>query len=243
LFIDYPLAVTVINQNRTLRSMVLMLQDGDDAGYFVLSSYHGDASPRYSLWSWPDGDVVDIEAEGGATVPDVVMKVVTRGVPIPRDGSLFGWMGGDAVSALIVIYAEHTPAIPEPSWAVMPLAGVPEAQWPPFAGEPLFGHWTWEHVRAGRIVSLASLVAGNPGTVFWADTKAILGSDCCVVARDVTDPEGRVLRRGRYAYYEVLRAGKPVPSVSALLADASKIDLAPGFRWPESGDRYPREGS
>lgn len=232
----------IVNRSGTARSMILMLQDGDDAGYFVLSSYRGEGRPPYSLWSWPDGDIVDIDGEGGAAVPDVVMKVVTRGVPIPRDGSLFGWMGGDAVSALIVIYAGYTSAVPEPSWAVMPLAGVPETQWPPFTGEPLLGHWTWEHLRSARIVSLAPLIAGNPDTVFWADTTEILGSDCCVVARDVADPEGHVLRRGRYAYYEVLRAGKPVPPASVLLADTRKIDLAPGFEWPPYGDGFPEDG-
>lgn len=241
LFIDYPLAVTVINRSGTVRSMVLMLQDGDDAGYFVLSSHRGEGRPPFSLWSWPDGDVVDFEAEDCATVPDVAMKAVTRGVPIPRDGCLFGWMGGDAVTALIAIYAEHTPAVPEPSWAVMPLAGLPEAQWPPFTGEPLFGHWAWEDVRAARIVSLAPLIAGSPDTVFWADAKAFFGSDCCVVARDVTDPEGRVLRRGCYAYYQVLRGGKPVPPMSVLLEDARKIDLTPRFQWPERGDGFPQD--
>ena len=63
----------------------------------------------------------------------------------------------------------------------------------------------------------------------WAP-KAILGSDSCAVARDVSNPEGHTLRRGRYIYYQALRAGKPVPSLTALLSDTSEIDLALRFR-------------
>jgi len=39
-----------------------------------------------------------------------------------------------------------------------------------------------------------------------------------------------MLQRGRYVYYQALRAGKPVPSLRVLLAATGKIDLAPRFR-------------
>jgi hypothetical protein len=242
LFADYPLAVTAIDRSETVHSMVLMLPDGDGAGYFALTRHRGDGEASYSLWSWPAGDIVEIDTEPSAAVPDVAADVATRGVPIPRDGSLFGWIGGDAVTALIVVYTEYTAESPEPSWTVMPLAGIPEDQWPPFTGEPLFGHWTWDYCQAAKAVSLAALIAANPDTVFWVDTKPLFGSDCCAVARDVADPDGPTLRRGRYAYYEVLRAGTPVPPLSALLADASRIDLGLRFQRPEHSDCLP-EGS
>jgi hypothetical protein len=236
LFTGYPLATRTVNRSGTVRSMVLMLQDGEDRGFFVLSQDRGDAKPSYSLWPWPAGDIVDIEVESSIDVPDVAVNAVTRGVPIPRDGSLFGWTGGDAISALIVVYAEYTPAYPEPGWAVMPLAGTPEAQWPPFTGEPLFGHWSWEQFQAGSIISLEGLIAETPDTVCWVDTKAVLGSDCCAVARDISTRAGHVLRHGCYVYFQALRAGKPVPSLKALLADPGKIDLAPRFqRYQDSG--------
>jgi hypothetical protein len=66
--------------------------------------------------------------------------------------------------------------------------------------------------------------------VFWTDTGAILGSGCCAVAHDIRSPEGPMLQRGRYVYYQALRAGKPVPSLRVLLAATGKIDLAPRFR-------------
>lgn len=226
LFTNYPLAARNVNESGTVRSMVLMLPDGDDAGFFVLSRSCVDGKLAYSLWPWPDGDIVDIKAEGCATAPDPAVRAVTRGVPIPRDGSLFGWVCGAVITALIVVYAEYTPAYPEPGWAVMPLAGAPEAQWPPFTGERLLGHWSW----VKSIVSLDALIAEAPDTVCWVDTKAIVGSDCCVVTRDISAPEGHVLQRGRYVYYEALREGKPVPSLSTLLANTGKIDLAPRFQ-------------
>ncbi len=240
LFTGYPLAARNVNGSGTARSMVLMLPDGDDTGFFVLSRGRDEGKPAYSLWAWPDGDIMDIEAHSGSTAPDLAVRAVTRGVPIPRDGSLFGWTWGAAITALIVIYAEYTPTYPEPGWAVMPLAGAPETQWPPFTGERLFGHWSWEEYRAGSIVSLDGLIAKTPDTVYWVDTKAALGSDCCVVSTDIGTPEGHVLQRGCYVYYQALREGRPVPPMKALLADPGKIDLAPQFQgspysggWPE----------
>ncbi len=231
LFAGYPLAACAADPGgRTARSMVLLLREGDDAQFFVLADERGEGGPSYSLRSWPAGDIVTIEADSGAAVHDVVVDAVTRGVPIPQDGSLFGWTNGDAVTALVAVYANYTPASPEPSWATMPLTGIPEAQWPPFTDERLFGHWFWEHYRAGRVVILDDLIAGTPDIVYWVDTRAVLGSDTCAVARDVRDPEGSMLRRGRYVHYQALRAGKPVPSLTALLADPGKIDLAPRFR-------------
>jgi hypothetical protein len=122
----------------------------------------------------------------------------------------------------------------------MPRAGVPEVQWPPFTEERVPGPWFWEHYWARRIISVAGLIAGTPATVFWANTTTTLGTDCCVVAQDIEGSDGYTLRRGIYAYYQVLRVGKPMPSLMVLLADSGKTDLAPNLRrfvdsdgWPE----------
>lgn len=227
LFAAYPLAVTAVDHGGTVRSMVLLLRDGDDAGFFVLSRDGHESRPAYSLFPWRGGVIVDIGEDGA---PDVVTNTVTRGIPIPRDGSLFGWIGDGSVTALVPIYASYTPESPEPSWSVMPRLGSSEARWPPFTGERLFGSWFWDHYRAGSIISLGGLIARNPETAFWADTERILGSSCCVVVRDLRNPEGPTLRRGCYVYHQALRTGQPVPSLEVLLADADKIDLAPRFR-------------
>jgi hypothetical protein len=228
LFDNYPLAVTPVYYGQTIRSMVLLVRDGNDAKFFVLSHGQTGGMTSYSLCPWPAGSIEEIGDDGG-TIPPEVVHAVTLGIPIPRDGSLFGWACAGTVTALVTVYAEYTPACPEPSWAVMPLAGHPEGQWPPFIGERLLGHWFWEYSQAGSIVSLSGLVARSADTVFWVDTKATLGSDCCAVKHDIRSPNGLMLPSGRYVYFEALRAGKPVPSLSELLADTSKIDLAPLF--------------
>jgi hypothetical protein len=178
---------------------------------------------------------VDIQADGDTIIPQVAADAVAQGVPIPQDGSLFGWKHRDTITALVVVYTEYTLASAQPSWAVMPLAGAPEELWPPFTNERFLGHWFWEYHRAGSIIFLADLVAGMPDTVYWVDTKAALGSDCCAVARDVRSPGGSTLRRGRYVYQDVLRTGKMVPPLAVLLADTSKTDLAPLFQQHSDG--------
>jgi hypothetical protein len=230
LFVRYPQAVRAVNRSGTALSMVVMLQEGDQAGFFVLSQDSSHDEPSYLFWSWPASDIVDIRIEDSHSVPDVVKDVAGHGVPIPRDGSLFGWVIGGAVTALIAIYVESAPDLAEPAWAVMPLASTPEAQWPPFTGERLFRHWSWKECRTGRLISLDRVIAINPGTAWWVNTKESLGSNCCAIAHDVTTPQGNVLRRGCYVYYQVLQEDQPIPALKALLSDPDKIDLAPRFR-------------
>jgi hypothetical protein len=230
LFAHYPLAVLDGDADGSTRAMLLAVSERDDVQYFVLSHDHRRGEESYSLRQRRATDTVHIEADGGAIVPDVVVNAVTHGVPIPRDGSLFGWRRRDVVTALVPVYTTSTPEFPEPLWIVMPRTDVPEAQWPAFTSERFFGHWFWDHYWAGRIISLGDLIARRPDTVFWTDTKAILGSACCTVANDIASSEGYMLRRGIYACYKALRVGKAVPSLTALLADADKTDLAPRFR-------------
>ena len=220
--------------------MVLMLRDGDDMRLFILSHERREDRPPYSLRRWRTTESVDIAGEGdAATISDTVMAVLTRGIPIPRDRSLFGWRQGDYVTALVPVYTTFAPRYPEPFWAIMPRVDTPETQWPPFTGEHLFGPWFWEYCRAGDLVSVDSLIAEVPGAVFWTDTKAVLGSDSCAVAYDIKSPDGFTLERGRYVYYRALQVGKPVPSLRVLLADARKTDLAPRFR--RAADRDDRK--
>jgi len=233
LFAGYPLAIRPVNQRQTVRSMVLILAEVPDIRFFVLSQDCSEGSPVYSLSPWCGCDRVDIEEDSADGLTKVEVKAMARAVPIPRHGSLFGWRSGDTVTALIAFHADYTPTCPEPSWKVMPLADIPRDCWPPFTDEPLLGHWFWSHHLAGRIVSLGGLIAGKPDTVFWTDREEILGRDCCVVAHDITSPEGYTLRIGRYLYYGALQTGEPVPPVRSLLADVGKVDLAPRFQSSE----------
>jgi hypothetical protein len=233
LFADYPLAVSALDATSKTCSMVLLLLDGDEARFFVLVHDRGVRSSSFSVFPWHAAGDARIEPHGvvsDGAVPDGIVDAVTRGVPIPADGSMFGWTVGEAVTALVAIRARYTLMSPVPAWATMPLAGVQEAHWPPFAAEHFFGHWFWEYYRTGRVVCLNELIAQTNGTVFWVDTKTSLGVDCCVVARDITSEEGHTLQRGCYIYYDVLRVGNPAPSLTALLASTAKTDLAPRFR-------------
>jgi hypothetical protein len=231
LFASYPLAADADDDGgETVRSMVLMLKDGDDFQFFMLSEESSEYGPRYSLRLWPGGEIPITDGDDEAAITRFVMKALTQGVPIPHDGSVFGWHDGGIVTALTATYTQYSPETPLPVFASMPSVDLPEAQWPPYAGEPLFGRWFWDSYKTGDVVPLAELIARTPDTIFWVDTRAILGADSCIVARDVKIPEGPTLRRGRYVYYQALQEGKPVPSLIALLADVGKVDLSPRFR-------------
>jgi hypothetical protein len=223
--------------------MILMQQDGGDAGFFVLTDDHNEGQHIYSLRPWRAPGGVDIGPDADTAIPDLFAKVIEHGVPVPRHGSLCGWEDRDTITALVPFYSQYTPESPEPYWATMPVAGSPEDEWPPFVDEPIFGRWFWEHYWAGRVISLGDLIAATPGVVFWVDTVAIVGSGCCVVAHDIRSPEGHTLQHGRYVYYQALRAGKEVPSLRALLADNSKVDLAPRLRPSSPSEDRLRDGS
>lgn len=230
LFATYPLAVKSANHDETIQTMVLMLGDGDDVKYFTLSHDRRDGRPPYSLRPWRATGAVDISASDGSALPDVVLNTLTHAVPIPRHGSLFGWVHRKNITTIIPVYTTYTPTNPVPSWTAMPRAGVAEGEWPPFTNECFFGPWFWQHYRAGSIVSLSSLIASTPETVFWVDTRSLLGSECCAVARDALSSDGYILPRGCYVQYEILQTGEPLPSLKKLLAYARKTDLTSRFR-------------
>jgi hypothetical protein len=229
LFAAYPLAVQCVDWAGDLHAMVLMVCDGDRADFYMLSRDRSEDKPFYSLVPWrPEGPRVDIDAGRGA-VPWATATVLSRAIPLPRHGSLFGWLQEGRVTALLAVYTEYAPEYPEPSWTVMPLADAPAERWPPFTGQH-FGSWFWEHYRAGTLVSLAALVAANPGTVFWTGIQGTPGWDCCVVSRDVKSDTGYVLARGCFLNYEALQQGVKVPPPGRWPAGVPQTDLTPLLR-------------
>jgi hypothetical protein len=218
LFASYPLAAEADSQEAA-RSMVLMLTVAGEGKFYILIREAGDGGTVYHLQPWRDG-------QGGVPAAEA-RQAVTRGFPLPADGSLFGWKDGGAVTALIAFYAEY--GTPNPTWSVMPRADIPAGQWPPFTSRALLGGWFWEHHRAGRAVPLARLIAATPGAVFWVAGPEPPGWGCCVVTRDLAAPEGFTLPRGRYAYYRALQGTAPIPAIGVLLSDPGKADLAPRF--------------
>lgn len=228
LFARYPPTTGTADLGDTASALVLMQRDRDDVTFFVLARHHSPGHPSYTLRPWLGRERVGIYPDTGYGVPDHFADVVRSGVPIPPDGSLFGWRDTDLITALIAIYAEYTPGGQEPCWSLMPLAELPATAWPPFTREHLFGPWFWDHYRAGRLVILDGLIADTPGIVFWANTEATLGSGCCVVADDV-EGRGFTLPRGRFVHHSVLDSAAPVPALDALLAGTGTTDLSSRF--------------
>jgi hypothetical protein len=233
LFTDYPMAVNEVSGIRAMRSMILMLP-GAAPKFFLLAQDGGKRGRPWSLIPWRTRGGKVITTDRYARIPEASARPVTEGIPIPRHGSLFGWAGtGRAITALVAFDTNCRPERPEPSWAAMPLAGTPEAEWPAFTGERVFGRWFWDGCRGGTIVSLADFIGATPGTVFWAETYSTLGSDCCVVSRDAGTREGHTLRAGTYAWARALRASAP-GAISEAVAGADLTDLAPAFKgWAQ----------
>jgi hypothetical protein len=226
LFAEYPLAARLTETTGSEKSMVLMVADSDNAKFFILTQEGEDCS--FSLFPWREPGMTLIRPGRGSLAAEDC-RVLTRGIPIPRHGSLFGWVSGMSITALISAYTRYTPQTPVPSWAVMPSIDGDRGEWPPFTSRKLLGRWFWEYVRSGIIRDLQSIIALVPETVFWVDTTELIGSGCCVVARDVPATSGQILRKGRYVYYQAVISGAPVPSLDALLRDSSRTDLASRF--------------
>ena len=55
LFAEYPLAIRHTHCSGLIRSMILMLEDGGAARFYVLSHNHGERGSIYSLFPWPAG--------------------------------------------------------------------------------------------------------------------------------------------------------------------------------------------
>jgi hypothetical protein len=202
--------------------MVLMTAEGGTPEFFILGYASG--KDRYWLDPWQAGVSFDIDAETW-DIPAWVTDAITQGVPLPRDGSLFGWKPGTDVTALIAIYTQYEPEHPVPNWMVMPFAGSPEKEWPPFTGAGLFGQWFWDHYQAARIVSLASAIAGTRKTVFWF-TPEDAEAGCAAVAHDI-HAQGYTLPCGFYVY------SRELPHVELPAMDAVRLcatDLAPRFK-------------
>jgi hypothetical protein len=229
LFAEFPLATETADPAVPISSITLMVQDSDDLAFFVLTRDRRTGDPVYALSSWSGRGSFRIDVDSGPRLPDMFVDAVRRGIPIPADGSLFGFRRADFIIMLLAIYSAHDPGYSEPCWSLLPYADIPEVQWPAIPHDRFFGHWFWELYRTGDIVSLADLIACTPDTVFWIDTTPIIGSGCCAVARDVVSHEGFTLRRGRYVHHAALRAGERVPPLNVLLEDDGKTDLSTRF--------------
>lgn len=154
-------------------------------------------------------------------IPAPYREALTAGVPLPRDGSLFGWIADGEITAAIAIRSwQH---LDEPTSIVSLRTDAPESQWPPCWS--LFGKWFWDGYHAKRIVNLAPVLARTTGQVFfsshWHEGVIAVSSP---IVMGVTVPAGV------YAYHQLVRSGIAMPSLKEVIADDDKIDLGPEFR-------------
>ena len=219
LFSQYPLAVDYDN------TMILMLEGGREPAFYILDE---SAAASYVLRAWRGAVLAEIGPHGEPPMTGDAASALAAAVPLPRDGSFFGYQSGGDITVTMTIYTEYSPETPVPGWAVAPREGIPNLSWPPFYDKTLARSSFWDHYRNGRIVDLAPLAAANSGVVFWAH-PASLTYPCCAVARDVRGRDGWVLPQGVYVYWQSLRDGETAGPLDEVLA-GDVTDLSPRFR-------------
>ena len=88
------------NPGASDHSMVLMVRDGHDTDFFVLSRGSREGQYFYSLRApWLREKPQQSQIYGSGRVPCMTLNVVTCGVPMPLHGSLLGW-GAAPITAI-----------------------------------------------------------------------------------------------------------------------------------------------
>jgi len=232
LFERYPLAVTLRRADGGRWSMVLMDRAAGSACFFVLTHVRDDL---FVIRSWNRNGEVNQPIRPGGSVPGIVSQVITRGMPVPHDGALLGWVTDSQVTAMLAVHCRQpetrdAPA-PAPEIRVMPMAGTTELDWPPFTADPLDDGRLWDYVAWGEIVDVGALLARNAGRAFWIPSpdRRSARHGYVVVAGDVPAEE-YWLPAGVYVDHWTLREGIQAPPADYLLALPGAVDLVHGRR-------------
>jgi hypothetical protein len=238
LFRHYPLAVRRHYAEHRFGSMVLMTRDAGVSRFFVLIMEWDDL---FVLRHWDRRDGARVEIGRDEPVLADVREVIESGVPVPRDGALFGWVAGHQVRAVLTAYGR----LPEP-WddasavpgvLVLPHAGSQPAEWPPLAAGPLDDGRLWEYVARGQLADLAPLVSRQAGRVFLVpggdgrdarDGRDGRRAGARIVVTERMADDDFWLPAGIYADHMTLREGTQVLTARQLLALPSVVDLATG---------------
>jgi hypothetical protein len=219
LFRSYPLAV---NPSRPSdgrpRSIVLRHGAFAGSGYYVLTQ---NLAEHFTLRPWGTGEGECQQIGPGTPVPVSSHRVITEGMPVPRDGALFGWVTDRQATALLSVYhGESSPGPWVPQVRVLALAGTEPLRWPPFTASPLDDGRLWEYADRGEIVDLAPVVARTAGGAFWVPSqhsvRAGQGHGCVVIGDNLTTAD-YWLPAGIYMDHWMLREGVPTPPASHLL--------------------------
>jgi hypothetical protein len=234
LFRSYPLAVSPCYSGGWHRSIVLRHRafthgaaNHEGSGFFVLTQ---DPAERFTLRPWdPDAGQCE-EIRPGAPVSVISHRIITEGMPVPRDGALLGWISDRQATALLSVY-HGQPASPArvPQVRVLAMVGSDPMRWPPFTASPLDDGRLWEYAERGQIVDLAPLIVRDPEGAFWVPSqnpgRAGQGHGCVVVSRNLQSDDYWV-PAGTYMDHWMLREGVPSPPASQLLALPGATDLS-----------------
>lgn len=229
LFRLYPLAVNSLfpDDAELEKSIVLRHRAFPGSGFHVLTQATAD---HFTLRPWRAGEGESQEIRPGIPVPVASHRVITEGLPVPRDGALLGWVSDRQVTALLSVY--HGDAASQasgPQVRVLAMAGSEPMRWPPFTASPLDDGRLWEYVERGEIVDLASLIARGAGGTFWVPSqnpgRACRGHGCVVASRNLL-AEDYWVPAGIYMDHWMLREGVPAPPASHLLTLPGATDLS-----------------
>jgi hypothetical protein len=203
--------------------MVLAARSAGSATFSVLIMERDDL---FVIRPWDRRDWARVEIRPGEQVPSATSRLIAASVPVPRDGSLLGWVAGGQVRAILAAHGR----LPEP-WddpfivpgiTVLPLSGSDRGKWPPGR---LTERQLWEHSAKGQLADVSKMVARRTGYAFWVPGGHVV----------VTERMGTAecwLAAGVYAEQQALREGLPVPSARELLASPGVADLAGGVPHP-----------
>jgi hypothetical protein len=226
LFRSYPLAVNL--SSGWHRSIVLRHRAFEGSGFFVLTQ---DPAGHFTLRPWNPADGECREIRPGASVPVISRRVITEGLPVPRDGALLGWVSDRQTTVMLSVYhgvpasAVRGPQVPVsqvrvPQVRVLAQVGSEPLRWPPFTASPLDDGRFWEYAERGEIVDLAPVIVHGAEAAFWVPSqnaaRAGQGHGCVVVSRNLQTDDYWV-PEGIYMDHWMLREGVPTPPVSHLL--------------------------
>jgi hypothetical protein len=227
LFRSYPLAVSQCHSGGWHRSIVLRHRGFEGSGFYVLTQ---DPAEQFTLRPWNPADGECQEIRPGAAVPVTSHRVITEGMPVPRDGALLGWVSDRQATVLLSMYHGRSPSrVSVPEVRVLAMVGSEPMRWPPFTVSPLDDGRFWEYAERGEIVDLAPVIVRGAGGAFWVPSqnpgRAGRGHGCAVVSRNLRS-EDYWVPEGIYMDHWMLREGVPSPPASHLLTLPGATDLS-----------------
>jgi hypothetical protein len=209
------------------RSIILRHRAFEGSGYYVLAQ---DPSGHFTLRPRNPADGECQEIRPGTPVPVTSHRVITEGLPVPRDGALLGWVSDRQATVMLSVYhGQSASQVSVPQVRVLAMVGSEPMRWPPFTASPLDDGRLWEYVERGEIVDLAPVVVRDPGGAFWVPSqnsgRAGQGHGCVVVGRNL-QAEDYWVPAGIYMDHWMLREGVPSPPASHLLTLPGATDLS-----------------